>query len=888
MADKDNKQSGKESQEKSSGQEAANVADLSIPTIIAALHENAVNKANAAAKGVKVINSAIDNESGKASLKSAGEHIISVLPLKPETPVEKKTAIEVLQTYVQWFVGPDLAKKVDDSTVKSLLEAPKGESVHVMSFKQFLLEADGEDSSTESSSGSSTEDGTSAEGKEEDSSKPETKSTEEGGTKEEDGNGEEKDKSKAGYYIPYNLKVEGLPQTALKDAMKKFAMTFFDDVTIKASGLFGGGASFTVKDVKDNLRSTFGPIDPDDLEEKVSKEINSIRHPNTDNAQVSIRDKTTLISDLGSAIDASQKKQINSAEYSLWIKIQEYDPKKPIFNPRVVADIVQSSITGLFKKFKNKITKNDVIYIENYKDQHDDTKKLEQLNKDVPEPSEFTGYMRSERASYSDVWSKIDKALDKIGKHPQLKNSPLAQECHNAWVKFKQQHEKDDERTSKDKPGSDAIQNYFKSFVDAYTKAFDKNKKQQNLHESWDIELQAIKDLGKLDAFKQFVFESLYGEAEDASSGSSSTVDEEPLDASRLQEITHEVFARRIKDIPFQVKVGPKEAVIQALSKYDTEGVIDKFKEFENGIAVDFGQLMKESVKTSIMSMLFEDGPVSLPSPSDVESAFDLVCKKAEISSRGDVISIWYERLETTGKSGKPKSELSEADASSDDDQKTRDKLENITSAFRNRLVDIGKSSTKLSIKPIAKVGSSSTVLAWLDKYGLATDKAKEKLDKSKYAAVHVLKIPAKFDDSGKLKKGSLGYSSYTKDNVLQALNSSLGTKIDEPVFEFESTANSNLKYNETKIPAKCKVRMMFFDSLPSGGEGTDPNPSKADYPDAYILPIGGKPLPPPKDIEKDIDDYLGDDGDQTKYDDLYIIPMPGLKYKDKEYNTYA
>lgn len=96
MADKDNKQSGKESQEKSSGQEAANVADLSIPTIIAALHENAVNKANAAAKGVKVINSAIDNESRKASLKSAGEHIISVLPLKPETPVEKKTAIEVL------------------------------------------------------------------------------------------------------------------------------------------------------------------------------------------------------------------------------------------------------------------------------------------------------------------------------------------------------------------------------------------------------------------------------------------------------------------------------------------------------------------------------------------------------------------------------------------------------------------------------------------------------------------------------------------------------------------------------------------------------------------------------------------------------------------------
>jgi hypothetical protein len=48
------------------------------------------------------------------------------------------------------------------------------------------------------------------------------------------------------------------------------------------------------------------------------------------------------------------------------------------------------------------------------------------LNKDVPEPSEFVGYMRSERASYSEVWSKIDKALDKIGKHKQFKNSSLA------------------------------------------------------------------------------------------------------------------------------------------------------------------------------------------------------------------------------------------------------------------------------------------------------------------------------------------------------------------------------------------------------------------------------------------------------------------------------
>jgi len=61
----------------------------------------------------------------------------------------------------------------------------------------------------------------------------------------------------------------------------------------------------------------------------------------------------------------------------LFIKIDEDDPKKPVFDRRIVADIVQSSIKGLFKKFKNKITKNDVIYIHNYQDIHGDSKALQ-------------------------------------------------------------------------------------------------------------------------------------------------------------------------------------------------------------------------------------------------------------------------------------------------------------------------------------------------------------------------------------------------------------------------------------------------------------------------------------------------------------------------------
>ena len=62
--------------------------------------------------------------------------------------------------------------------------------------------------------------------------------------------------------------------------------------------------------------------------------------------------------------------------------------------------------------------------------------------------------------------------------------------------------------------------------------------------------------------------------------------------------------------------------------------------------------------------------------------------------------------------------------------------------------------------------------------------------------------------------------------------------------------------------------------------------------PDAYILPFGDEIKQVTNDNDgngNDTDNVQTDTSeDQTKYEDLYIIPMPGLKYKDKEYGTYA
>ena len=783
---------------KKEAQEAPQVCSLSIPTIIAALHQTALAHSNAASKNATITNSALEGDGKDAKLASAGEHIISVIPNEGGV-LQKADAIALLSEYVQWFVGPDLKKKVNDSTVKSLTEAPgskKNESKRFMSFGKFLmLEAEEDDLAAADELFSGEEGGeedksTEGEKKEEDKKPEEDKKDEKTEEKDgEEGEVDETKESKTGYYIAYNLKVEGLPQTALKDAMKKFAKTLFDDMKITASGLFGGGDSFTVKDIKDAVNDIFGPIDPNDLVDKVEKEINNIRNPNTDTAQVQVRDKTTLISDLGKNIDAAQKQKISSADYSLWIKLQEYDPKKAIFNPRIVADIVQSSIKGLFKKFKNKITKNDVIYIEDYADIHDDTKSLEQLNKSVPTPQEFTKLMLARNMNVAKVWAQIEKDLDAIAKNKQIKNSVLASGCVKIWEEWKKNRKDDPEALSSDPMDRTTIQKYFQPFIDEYTKFYNKNKDQEDLHESLII----LRALNNNEDFKKFVFESMYRNA----------------------------------------------FLTNASSNY----------------------VKRDTLKHDIMSILLEEEP-----------------------SEGEG------------------SKENEENAMSDED------IKNISSAFKNKLVDIAKDTTTLAIKPFATFGKSEDVLAWLEERGIASSDVKAKLGEFPYAAAHVLKLPKKFNDAGeidekngKLGKASAGYKVYTSDNVKSALESVVNEKIDEPVIEYEATSNGKLKYNKTKIPATCKVRVLLLDAAEQGGEEDkstegekkekDNKPeedNKDEKPEESGGEEGGEESNPTSQDTPE-GGSGGEGGSKTKRDDVYIIPLPGLKYKDKEHEgTYA
>lgn len=514
MAD-DNKQ--KEEQKKEANKQLDPICALSVPTIITALHQNALAHCDAASKNVRLLNSAI-NEKDDGKLKSAGEHIISVIPLKEGEPVEKKTAIEVIKQYVQWFVGPDLANKINDSTVKSLNETPGTENnkqddnkenkevkeSHILSFSQYLLEADdsddisgsGDDSDDETGEGDDSDDET-GEGNDDDDTSGEGDDSDDSSGEGTDGKGEDIE-SKIGYYIAYNLKVDGLKSTALKDAMKKFAATLFDDLKITGDGLFGGGQSFTVGDIKKVVGDLFGNIDPDDLKHNISNKLEK----KYDGTNTHILSKEKILRQYKKQLDVKQKAAIDAAENSVVIEVPNKIKKE--LNTRIIADIVTSSIKGLFKKFKHQIKKDDIIQISIDKNDEDDdiNNKNNKNNKDVnttdilskPSPEKFERCITRKYNNFVNVYDYLSTLVEKIKNDKKIKDNKFAQEFVTIFNNQKKQagdliYDKTDLKDASVKKMVD----HFRNFIDEYTKLY--NKYNDNKETSDKKQLSEMEDI---------------------------------------------------------------------------------------------------------------------------------------------------------------------------------------------------------------------------------------------------------------------------------------------------------------------------------------------------------------------------------------------------------
>lgn len=891
MADKDDKKETVGAQNN-----AANVASLNVASIIAALHQNALGHVNPESKGAFLYNSAIDGKDDKAKIKSAGEHVIGIRPAKEGETIKKKDAVDMLATYVQWFVGPDLAKNVTDSTVKSLKESPTNESKKFMSFKQFmLLEADG-DSVPKDIKTDGKDDSSATKGEDDDSKK-----SEDGGEdkdKDASSNADENIESQLGYYISYNLKVEGLPQTALKDAMKKFAKTFFDDVKITAKGLFGGGDSFTVGDIKKSLRSAFGPIDPDDLVRQVETRVQKL-YKGSSQPMVKVQDKDTLISDLGKQIDATERKQISDANYSLFIKVDEHDPKKPIFNTRIVADIVQSSITGIFKKFKNKITKNDVIYIQNYKDTHENAEAIKTLYNAVPTPDQIFEII-NKAANANKAHADIEKKLESINKDKQRDNCLRAMKCNAAWINFKKSTSKDSPEDRARITGRNKI-DYFQSFKDAYEKAFNGTKDisiDQTVDESM-IVLASIDDM-----VKKIVFESLV-EADEETNGDDGKSKEHTydIDVNQLKTaIDAAIKAYHLDNYIKQTFIGTVDDIKKKLKYYDTTTFMNDFKEYKNGILASSSVdslaesivksiLSNDNLKSSIMNILFEkdkEGDGSDKSDKDVNLSSEEIAKKLKSifinelqevgiteGDRGDEVIIY--KMKTLDES-KFISEGITIDGIED--------LNKVNAIFNTNVVRIPNKPDKTR-KIKTKILPIDGLQEYLDKYGLFDSSALANTSNYKYVALCILKKPAKIN--GEQAFGTPGFNQYTLDKVTtELLNSAENISKDYKSIEYTKKATKGfdlyLHSENTKEQATCLIYAILF-NINSGG--SKPGSTKSNNENAaYVFPFGlNATVKPPEDPENPKPKDTYGTGTIGKYD-AYIIPMKGLAEEDPEHDN--
>lgn len=405
-------------EEKSESKDIQSVCDISINQIFTQLHVKATEQANSVNADIKVQNSAIEGEKeSDAKFFGAGQHIIAAIAAKvgedDEAKITKKQALPSLQAYVQWFAGPDI-----QITEDSLIELPAGsttastskddkkkdndkkpdanssnESIYVPSFLQYLVLEDSEDSEEGNESSENSEDA--AAGKDEKAAKA----------------GDDEPKA-IGWYITFNLDIKGQQSKPLSDALKSFGKKILEGFGVQTFDWRTGatGEVKTIGDMLDSLDAVFGKLDPDELQASYSKNLKQ-KFPQG-NAQAQIWDTKTINQYLKNQLDSKGKSKLKTAELALCTRIDKKDKSYKLYNAQAIADLVTASIKGVFKKFKNKISKDDVIMVNNY----DDDKNKDKEAGEVTDSMMPIGKMLVEDTQQKVMPGEVRKELDALVK----------------------------------------------------------------------------------------------------------------------------------------------------------------------------------------------------------------------------------------------------------------------------------------------------------------------------------------------------------------------------------------------------------------------------------------------------------------------------------------
>ena len=466
------------------------VCSVHVQKIFALLHAKAVQAAEA--KGVKIENTAADgNDPKNAVFHSAGEHMVVARSQKEGEQIEKKLAFEGITEYIKVFCGEDVAKSLKEDECFPLTDDDKGSATEVSEavdgdhiFSRYLAEnadmkyvvednADEDDDIDLDAGDDFADEDYGHDDDDEDASEP--------GENDEDNEDDEENNSEEGadaegaeegadtkdaenmadvqkadaFYVLYGLKIKGLKETTVSDALKQWGSNFLKGFGVTIDSLWGPGGSgdvHTIGGLVKDLKGLFGAIDdPAELANRVDEQIKK-KFPSLTVESCNFRDKKTLIRELDKKKysegwpDGKNKQKINSADYSLVINVKGDDLKQPFLNRKIIANLVTMQIKGLFKKFKNMIKADDVIYLKGGKvDGNDNSSTARRAIKQLPASVDAlydklfgTGKSKSDNdntivviETKDDIFSKLLATVFKDETNDEYKTN-----LQNAWTKF--------------------------------------------------------------------------------------------------------------------------------------------------------------------------------------------------------------------------------------------------------------------------------------------------------------------------------------------------------------------------------------------------------------------------------------------------------------------
>lgn len=445
-------------------------AKISLATIFKKLHEKALGEAEK--NGFELANSAVvDNK-----FQGPGEFFISVKK-QDGSAFTADEALPSLQAYVQWFNGPDTAKKI---TAKSLIpiendqEDKSSDKPNDKDDDQEKEDTDASDdeksNDTESDDGESSDNSTDDQSTEDSKKKPTGESIsylnssfrfllEANDDKEDD----DKNAKHPAWGISYKIKeIKGKPFKKLEDSLKDLMKSKLS-IKLGWTTLVGSGESHDLGTIELSPEKFFKEVDTDELLKAVVKQADEDFKGNK--MRISVDSKDNALKQLKGIVDKKTKSAIQSTKECMMFKIPKNDKHFKEYTPTTLANCITKGWEslakgiGLFKKggsslvnmFKSLVKPNEIIRIMQTSNDKSGSQTTEESLIAIFYPNLLSEAENNQAKSISDINTKVHndfstiesfKKIAGISELPNEKALKISTKIYTDMAEFSSDYEK--------------------------------------------------------------------------------------------------------------------------------------------------------------------------------------------------------------------------------------------------------------------------------------------------------------------------------------------------------------------------------------------------------------------------------------------------------------